>query len=77
MTTNNPLKLILEAILFASERPLSARDIHTCLTDQTAADIKQALKELQDEYDSMGRSFVLKEVAQGFQFRTKPEYAPF
>lgn len=77
MTTNNPLKLILEAILFASERPLSARDIHTCLTDQTAADIKQALKELQDEYDGMGRSFVLKEVAQGFQFRTKPEYAPF
>ena len=69
------LKLIIEALLFASDRPLSARDIQVCLPDETPAGINEKLKELQTEYDSLDRSFVLKEVAQGFQLRTRPEYA--
>jgi segregation and condensation protein B len=77
MTMERQIKLIIEALLFTSEKPLSAQDIRTCLTDETLANIKQALKELQSEYEDMGRSFALKEVAQGFQFRTKSDYAPF
>ncbi|MCP4576354.1 MAG: SMC-Scp complex subunit ScpB [Deltaproteobacteria bacterium] len=76
-TTENQLKLIIEALLFTSEKPLSARDIHACLSDETSSGIRQTLKELQTEYDNLGRSFVLKEVAEGFQFRTRSEYAPF
>lgn len=76
-TTENRLKLIIEALLFTSEKPLSARDLRNCLPEETAADIKQALKELQTDYDEMGRSIALKEVAQGFQLRTRSEYAPY
>jgi len=71
------IKLIIEALLFTSDKPLSAKDIQGCLTDETLANIKKAMAELQAEYDGMGRSFALKEVAQGFQFRTKSDYAPY
>jgi segregation and condensation protein B len=77
MAMDKPLTLIIEALLFASERPLSAREIHACLPDENLSDIKQALNNLQTEYDAMGRSFVLKEVAQGYQFRTQSEYASY
>ena len=71
------LNSIIEALLFTSDRSLSAREIHSWLADETLSNIKNALEELQSEYDTMGRSFVLKEVAQGYQFRTKSEYAQF
>ncbi|MEJ2586310.1 MAG: SMC-Scp complex subunit ScpB [Deltaproteobacteria bacterium] len=70
------LKLIIEALLFASESPLTAREIHNCLPDASVSDIKAALNELQAEYEDMNRSFALKEVAQGYQIRTKSQYAP-
>ena len=71
------LKLIIEALLFASDKPLSASEIRAWLPDETASNITQTLKDLQAEYDSLERSFVLKEVAQGFQLRTRTEYAPY
>lgn len=71
------LKLIIEALLFASESPLPAREIHNCLPDASISDIKSALNELQSEYEDMNRSFSLKEVAQGYQIRTKSRYAPY
>jgi segregation and condensation protein B len=72
-----PLKLIVEALLFAADKPLRVSDIQAFLGEKSASDVREALKELQAEYDSMGRSFTLKEVAQGFQFRTHSEYAPY
>ena len=71
------LKLIIEALLFASDKPLSASEIRAWLPDETASNITQTLKDLQAEYDSLERSFVLKEVAQGFQLRTRTEFAPY
>ena len=71
------LKLIIEALLFASDRPLNVHEIHACLPDETRSKITQALNELQTEYDDLKRSFVLREVAQGFQLRTRSEYAPY
>ena len=71
------LKLIIEALLFASDRPLNVREIHACLPDETGSKITQALNELQTEYDGLKRSFVLREVAQGFQLRTRSDYAPY
>ena len=71
------LKLIIEALLFASEKPLRERDIHACLPDAKIADIKNALKILEHEYESLERSFDLKEIAEGYQFRTRSEYGPY
>ena len=71
------LKLIIEAMLFASDRPLTTNEIQTWLPDVTSTNINQVLKELQTEYDAMDRSFRLKEVAKGYQLRTRTEYAPY
>jgi len=72
-----PLKLIIEALLFASSKPLNPQEIHRSLPDSTIPDIKTALTDLQAEYDAMQRSFCLKEVAEGYQIRTKSGYAPY
>ncbi len=71
------LKLIIEAFLFASERPISAHEIHGWLPEESLSNIRQALEELRVEFDEMERSFALKEVAQGYQFRTRAEYSSY
>lgn len=71
------LKLIIEALLFSSEKPLTPREIHACLPDARLSDIKSALRVLQYEHEAMGRSFGLKEVATGYQFRTDSQFAPY
>ncbi|SPD74101.1 Segregation and condensation protein B [uncultured Desulfobacterium sp.] len=77
MITDKPLKLIVEALVFASDKPISVQEIQACLPDETLADIRAALDDLKAEYDEMERSFIIKEVAQGFQFRTLPDYSPY
>lgn len=71
------LKLIVEALLFASEKPLTPKDIHAVLTDTKPADIAGALRVLKYEYEAMARSFSLQEVAGGFQFRTRSEFGAY
>ena len=71
------LKLIVEALLFASDKPLSPQDIHVCLPDVSFPDIKSALKVLKYEYEAMARSYSLREVAGGYQFRSHAEYGPY
>lgn len=71
------LKMIVEALLFSSEKPISAREINSCLPDSTISDIKSALNVLKYEYEAMGRSFKLKEVANGYQFRSRAEYGAY
>ncbi|MEE4353734.1 MAG: SMC-Scp complex subunit ScpB [Desulfatiglans sp.] len=71
------LSLIIEALLFASDKPLTILDIQSALPEEDSTRISEAIKELQEEYDSMARSFLLKEVAGGYQFRTQSQYAPY
>lgn len=77
MLMTKSLKLIVEAMLYAAEKPLSAREIHSIIPDAKLPDIKSALKVLQYEYEAMGRSFTLKEVANGYQFRSRSEYGSY
>ena len=71
------LKLVIESLLFAAEKPLLLRDIQGVLPDRELPEIAETLKTLRQEYETMDRSFSLKEVAQGYQIRTKPDYAPY
>ena len=71
------LKLIVESLLFASDKPLSAQEIHGSLPDVKLAEIKSALEDLKQEYEEMGRSFILKDIANGYQFRSHSEYGPY
>ena len=76
-TMEKQLKLIIEALLFTSVKPLSDKDIRACIPEESPAKIREALNDLKAEYEDMGRSIVIKEVAQGFQVRTRAEYAPY
>ncbi len=71
------LKLIVEALLFASDKPLTAKDIHSVLPDVKLQEIAGALRVLKYEYEAFGRSFGLKEVADAFQFRSHAEFGPY
>jgi len=71
------LKLIVEALLFASDKPLTAKEIHAVLSEVKLQEITSALRVLKYEYEAFGRSFGLKEVADAFQFRSHSEYGPY
>lgn len=71
------LKLIIESLLFAAEGPIGEKDLHVWLHDASPDKIREALRELEQEYEALGRSFSLKPVAGGYQFRTRPEYAEY
>ena len=68
------LKGVLEALVFASEHPLPAKELaRLARTDVKIA--RMLLGELVAEYH--GRGFRLDEVAGGYVFRTSPLFAPF
>jgi segregation and condensation protein B len=71
------LQLIVEALLFASDKPLSIKDIRVCLPEAKPAEIKEALEALESEYLNMHRSFHLRQVADAYQLRTRSEYSSF
>jgi segregation and condensation protein B len=87
------LKLILEAILFSAQKPLSLKELRDVFAaavehaegDETARGLKKvkeselviALEELAREHEQAQRSYRLACVAGSWQFVTQPEYAPW
>ena len=69
------LKSIIESLIFVSENPLGIDSIQGVLENVDKKAIQRCLDELVKEYRQFDRSFHLVEVAGGFQFRTKPQYA--
>jgi segregation and condensation protein B len=69
------LKQAIEAILFASDDPVTAAKIHEVLPEQKLSDIKDALQQLKAEHDAAGRGYTLEEIAGGWQLLTRPQYA--
>jgi segregation and condensation protein B len=72
-----PLKTIVEGLLFVAEEPLSLERLTQAFEDPPPPGrLEQVLNELMDEYEEPDRAFILRPVAGGFQFRTRPELAP-
>nr|HID60104.1 SMC-Scp complex subunit ScpB [Desulfobacterales bacterium] len=69
------LSAIIESLLFVSEEPLSISKIHSVLKEFDKKKIREAIEALIERYQSQEHGFTLKEVAGGFQFRTRPEYS--
>ena len=66
---------IVEAILFASDAPLSPGEIARADEVLDEDRVEDALATLRAEYDNSGRAFELREVADGVQLMTRPEFA--
>jgi segregation and condensation protein B len=71
------LKRILEAVLFASAKPVTLKKFQKGLPEYTGSDITNALNELVEEYVNGERGVEVGEVAGGFQMRTKLPYRDF
>ena len=68
------LKAILEGLIFVSETPLTVDRMKEVLGTQKR-DLQRLLSEMVEDYRASSRGFLLAEVAEGFQFRTRPEHA--
>jgi segregation and condensation protein B len=77
------IKKIVEALIFSSDRPLTLKQLKDIINEEKstsglAVDIKKlesAVRELTEQYDSDEYSYRLMEIAGGYRFATKKEYA--
>lgn len=65
---------MVEALIFASDKPLAARQIKDIIGDVDTKFIRRLVNGLKRDYDNINRSFNITEVAGGFQFVTNPVY---
>ncbi len=87
------LASVVEALLFASQKPLLEKEIRAALRAAaeaypedsgpqalakiTSKDLAAVLQELRSAFEQDGRSFELKETAAGWQLVTRPIFAPW
>ncbi len=71
------LKPILEALIFVSEQPISLDKMAGVLPDCPKKKLKELLAELGQDYEERGAALEIVEVANGYQFRTRAEFAPW
>ncbi len=88
-----PLHRVLEAILFASQKPVSEKEIAaifkgaadsakenpaiTAYAKVTRAEMAEAIQQLETEYAAAGVAFEVRENAAGWQLVTRPDFAPW
>lgn len=70
------MKRELEALLFATDSPLTAARLKKIFPDTDTGQLKAAVKELQEEYDAHDHAFTIIEFGGGYQIATKPEFSP-
>lgn len=71
-------KLVIHAILFISDKPVTAQRIADILGDIEIEVVKNIVDELKSEINNNPNlPYILREIAGGYQFFTKPEFSPF
>jgi segregation and condensation protein B len=68
---------IVEAVLFASDAPLTPGEIARADETLDEDQVEEALRILRAEYDDSERAFQLVELAEGHQILTRAEFAPY
>jgi len=77
LENQNNSQQIIEALLFASDSPLSSDKIQAVLEDITPDEIEEAVNSLNEKYRLGGRSFAIKKIARGYQMYTLPGFSPW
>lgn len=73
----NETRQALHALLFVSDRPLSADRLAEALGDIERDVVVTLLDELREDLEEKGAPYVLREIAGGYQLTTKGVYAPY
>ena len=72
---NFDIKPILESLLFVSDSPIRIETLVEVLPEISKEDILEGIHRIQTEYGDPSKGIELTEIAGGFQFRTKAEWA--
>jgi len=70
-------KAVIEALLFASEKPLFIDQVKNVLDNLDTASIRKIIEEMAVEYETENRGMRIMEVAGGFRMFTSVGLAPF
>ena len=73
----NNLKSAVEALIFASEKPITVEQIKKVLGDLDTPGINKIIEELMREYETQNRGIRIIEIAGGYQMMTNSNFAPF
>jgi len=68
------VRAVLEALIFASPQPITAREITRVLQGVPREEWERQLEELRSDYNRDERGLQVVEVAGGWQITTRPEY---
>ncbi|UCC73675.1 MAG: SMC-Scp complex subunit ScpB [Gemmatimonadota bacterium] len=68
---------IVEAVLFASETPLTPAEIARASGDLSAKEVEEAIGQLCREYEVEERAFQVYPLGDGYQILSRPEFAPY
>jgi segregation and condensation protein B len=71
------LTQIVEALLFASDAPLTAGDIARVDERFDEDTVDAVVQQLRAEYDEQDRAWQIYPIAGGYQLLTRPEFAPY
>lgn len=75
MSSLNPLSQLLEAALFAANRPLTLDELTGLEPEASAAEVRTALEQLREHYDFDGHAIEVVEIGGGFQILTRQSFA--
>jgi segregation and condensation protein B len=70
-------KLVVEALIFASSKPLTPAEIRKVTKVLTVVQIEKIVAELKEDYQKTERCFELLEIAGGYELSTRREFAPW
>ncbi len=68
------LKAAVEAIVYVADDPVTVDQICNALKSAPAADVRQVLEALQQEYGQEGHGIEIREIAGGYKMFTKAEH---
>lgn len=68
---------IIEALLFASSKPVTIQELRKVLKGLTPKQIETSVTEIKETYDQQARSFQIVEIAGGYEIVTRKEFAPW
>jgi segregation and condensation protein B len=71
------VKQIIEALLFASDNPLTLQKLKEIMELETVTVVRNAIEELNQLYENSGSALTIVEVAGGYQIISRKEYAGY
>ena len=71
------IKPVVEALIFASDAPVTEARIKSVIEELSPTQIRRIIDELNQEYEAQNHAFRIKLIGGGFQFVTCAEFAPY